>query len=178
MSFFSRWYEAFVKLVAVWCLKQIDPNKPFGTSLFDALIWVAGGVALEGVVFRQGPGGLEVYMTKRASTETFYPDEWHVPGAFFRRGEKVLDVAKRLVKHEFGVGQPVELYHVEDCRLLTHRGEIESKIYILTLDIYPGELPVDHCRDWFLVNRLPPKTVDVHRDMFIPLAVEAYRKRK
>jgi|GEM_PF-3573412 len=120
-------------------LGQIDPSQPYGTELFNALVRLQGGTAIEfvwlrltthwtdGVCYETGGNVIivpaeqyftlpvEVYMTLRGKGEA-NSGEWHCPGSFIkggdektRGGETFEDVLERLVKNEAEFGPDARL---------------------------------------------------------------------
>lgn len=182
-------YEKVVK-----ALKKVDPKKPYGTKLFDALARLTITPAVEAVCLRldekyvdgeffsKGRSTIEipsmvyneimVYMTQRSTTDTAYPGEWHCPGSVFRPGEDVEDVFSRLQDREFG-----QLAQVVGKRFVANMNNPgEARGHFLSL-IYLCELAEENAGKeglkgkWFPVNHLPAETVRHHRERIIPAAV-------
>lgn len=86
---------------AVSHLKLVPRDQPLGTPLFEAIMRLSVGVAVEAVLFRKNGDKLEVYLTKRAADDSAYPGQWHCPGSFMRPGESYADVFKRLNERKF-----------------------------------------------------------------------------
>ena len=158
------------KQVAAAALAEIDPTKPYGTELFNAIARVSINVAVEAVCLRRGDSGVEVLMTRRAEDDTAYPGEWHCPGSFFRPGEDETQVFARLAKGEFladGVRWQFASYfnsHQEE------RGHTFSLIFLCELE--EGVTP--HRGQWWPVDRLPERAVYHHRHNIITVAVKAF----
>lgn len=153
------------KEVIAELLGGIDPTKPKGAKLCDAIMRVWATVAFEAVAIRGSAVTPEVYLRQRASDDTAYPDEWHVPGSLYRHGERDRDVADRL-EQEFGT--PVVGFNYVD-KLINdeQRGTIHGLIFLVELE---GEPRIDERHNWFAVNNLPAKTVSFHREFTIPMA--------
>lgn len=154
-------------------LERIDPRKPYGTALFNALARLTWSMAFEAVALRVNSesGKLEVYLRRRAEDDTAYPGEWHAPGSVFRPGENERNVADRLAK-EFGTAIVAFTYIGEfvDWDAGEARGSFLSRNYLVALAGNPRE---DEQHRWYLVEQLPPNTCHHHRDFIIPLAVKA-----
>ena len=60
-------------------LAKIDPRKPYGTTLFNAIARLTVSPAVETVCLRlnQTTKEVEVYLVQRARDDTAYPGEWH-----------------------------------------------------------------------------------------------------
>lgn len=153
-------------------LREIDPTKPYGTELFDALARLTVSVAIEAVCLRLNPSTqkVEVYMTERSPTDTAFPGEWHCPGSVIRPKEDIKDVFNRLTQKEFG-GKILSTQFVANVNHPTEaRGHFFSLVYLCSLDESNGGLR----GKWFPVDQLPEKTVESHRHRIIPAAVVAF----
>lgn len=156
------------KEVIAGLLGGIDPTKPKGAVLCNAIMRVWTTVAFEAVAIRGSAVTPEVYLRERASDDTAYPGEWHVPGSLYRHGERDRDVADRL-EQEFGT--PILSYnYVDKFTNDEQRGTIHSLIFLVELARDPR---IDDRHNWFAVNNMPAKTVSFHRDPVIPMAVLA-----
>lgn len=150
-------------------LGRLDPTKPAGAVLCDAIMRLWPTPAFEAMAFRLRQGASEIYLRRRAPDDTAYPGEWHAPGSLYRHGEQDRDVATRLEK-EFGV--KIEKFELVGKEITAEaRGTVHSLIYLVQLG---GEPRVDDRHDWFPVNELPQVTVDLHRDLIIPAAAKIY----
>ena len=76
-------------------LSRLDPTKPSGTRLCDAIMRLWPTPAFEAMAFRQRSGATEIYLRRRAMDDTAYPGEGHAPGLLYRDGERDRDVGKR-----------------------------------------------------------------------------------
>jgi len=175
-------------------LKVVDPTKPYGTALFDALARVTVSVAIEAVCLRLqkeiAPGVLcltskgfvatddvqygviEVYMIQRSQDDTAYPGEWHCPGSVMRPGESFEDVLDRLAKKEFGADFVSAMFvaNINPSSLEPEaRGHFLSIVYLCDLEEKEGLRG-----EWFPVNQLPEKTVEHHRKRIIPAALGTF----
>ncbi len=160
---------AFKKFVAD-LLSRVDPFRPFGTELFNAIVRVSTGIAFEAVLFRIENGVVEVFLRRRSLDDTAYPGEWHAPGSFFRPREKNHDVAERL-QSEFGA--KLSQYNLVNSAPLPddERCSGLSQIFLVQLDGFPR---LDDWHGWFSVENLPENTIHSHRDIVIPLALSAF----
>jgi hypothetical protein len=155
-------------------LNQIPPHEPLGTALFNAVMRHSVGIAFEGVALRKGERGeTEVFIALRGPDEA-YPNQWHVPGTFFRIGEYETDVARRLSAKEYGV--PIVNFElVKDNFLPEERGEtILDRIYLVDLESPPKE----GRGKWCDVEDLPENIVQSHRHVIIPTAVAFWLRRR
>lgn len=183
-------YESVRKLVAA-ALDLLVPGQPMGTELFLAMARVGINVAVEMVCVRRNSMGLiEVYLTKRASDDPAFPDEWHAAGSFYRSGEQPEDVIRRLEEKEFGcklVGTPrqVDTCHPRPENMHLERGHIISEVWTGAVpseqgkgEWFPyGELPGGpsaSCAADGVVMTVPGRTVYSHREWIIPAAVKAF----
>lgn len=149
-------------------LRRIDPTKPYGAPLYDAIARLSWNMAFEAVALRVNTkiDKTEVYLRKRAADDTAYPSQWHAPGSVRRPGESWRQVADRLA-NEFGV--PIAKFtKVNIVDTAEARGSFESSIFLVKLDGNPRE---DDRHRWFDVDALPDVTVDIHRDHIIPIAL-------
>lgn len=156
-------------------LGRIDPKKPYGTALYNAIARLSWNMFFEAVAIRRNGKKLEVYLRKRADDDTAYPGEWHAPGSVFRPGENECDVANRL-EREFGVQVTSfrKIGEYVDWKKGEARGSGVSRVYLVKLNGAPRE---DERHGWFPVNELPEVTVDSHRLAIIPKAVKAHKGR-
>lgn len=162
----SDLYKEFAAAV----LGRIDPYKPFGTALYNAIARLSWNQFFEAVALRLTSScEIEVYLRRRADDDTAYPGQWHAPGSVFRPGENERKVADR-VSREFGV--PIRDFAYIGEYVDWDRGEARgsgvSRIYLVQLDGDPG---INDRHNWFPVNNLPEVTVDSHRIGIIPKAV-------
>lgn len=158
-------------------LQEIDPTKPYGTELFDALSRLTVSVAVEAVCLRLNTSTcqVEVYMIQRSPNDTAYPGEWHCPGSVLRPKEEIKDVFSRLQKKEFG--ESATLGQTRFVANVNHpteaRGHFLSMVYLCELvndEHFASRLK----GKWFPVDQLPAKTVETHRYRIIPPAVGAF----
>ncbi len=148
-------------------LSRLDPTKPAGTQLCDAMMRLWPSVAFEAVALRTKNGVREVYLRRRAMDDTAYPGEWHAPGSIYRNGERDRDVVNRLEK-EFGV--PILAFRYIDKHTTDEqRGTIHSMIFGVELR---GDPRIDDRHKWFPVDDMPSNTVSFHKDLYIPLVAK------
>lgn len=162
------------KLTAISHLKLVPRDQPFGAPLFEAIARLSVGVAVEAVLLRENDGKLEVYLTKRAATESAYANEWHCPGSFMRPGESYADVFKRLNEREFKAkitkGRLVGINNNTG----EERGHTQSHIFLVEVESEPQA----ENGGWFSVNSLPELTVCHHVWPIIDEAVKAYYEQR
>lgn len=155
-------------------LREVDPSKPYGTELFNALARVTVSVAIEAVCLRLNLSTkkVEVYLVQRSPDDTAYPGQWHCPGSVMRPGESFEDVLERLAKKEFGANliQSRFVANINPSPAEPEdRGTFLSVVYICVLEEKEGLRG-----KWFPVNNLPEKTVESHRKRIIPCALGAF----
>lgn len=152
-------------------LNIIDPKKPYGQALFNALARLTISVACEAVCLRfdKQTQRVQVYLTQRTLQETAYPGEWHCPGSFYRPRETEDDVFDRLAKKEFGANF-LSREFVTNVKWHESRGDVISMVYLCVLEDNNDALK----GRWFPVDQLPEKTVECHRTKIIPAAVESF----
>jgi len=159
------------KKSAVEALTKIDPKKPLGTELFNAISRFSVGVPIEPVVIRKNSdtGELEVLLAWRDETAPAYQNSWHCPGTFLRPGESQEEAINRIGQGEFGC--PVQVVE----RVGWDDNPDEERGHCVHL-IFLAEPIGEPQGKWFPVDNLPPETVEHHRQVIIPMAVEAFRK--
>lgn len=163
-------YRAFVAFLLGW----INPRRPLGTQLFDAVARVSVTVAVETVAIRRRHGHLEVFLRRRSLNDTAYPGEWHSPGRVMRPGESVDDVFygvrgeyhARFTRAQF-VGN---LNHQEEVR-----GHFFSPVYLVDIE---GLGRRDKTHGWFRVDKLPQPMVRHHEKNLFPMAIAAFEEQE
>ena len=156
------------KKAAVEALAKIDPEKPLGTELFNAILRMSVGVAVEVVSIRlNAKNGLEVLLVWRDETAPAYRNTWHCPGTFLRPAESEDEAIERLAKNEPGCQMRIIKKVGWDDNPSEERGHCIHPIFLV-------ELIGKSKGKWFPVNNLPPETVEHHRQVIIPMAVEAF----
>jgi ADP-ribose pyrophosphatase YjhB (NUDIX family) len=166
-------------------LGEIDPQKPYGTALFDALAKLTVSVAVEAVCVRQhfqlfDPEELwdpafEVYMVQRSPNDTAYPGEWHCPGSVMRPGESVKDIMDRLNKKEFDGNLLSSKFVANINHTHEQRGHFLSMVYLCQLKDKKGIKNTQGLNGkWYLTYRLPERTVIHHRNPIIPAALGSF----
>lgn len=151
-------------------LKRVDRAQPLGTELYDAIALLSLSVAIEAITLRQGKNGIEVFLTKRSETDTAYAGMYHSPGTV-RRPEETLEAGfKRLEIREFkGNLTSSEFIGNHDCPDEA-RGHFLQVMYLCSMD---GD-----CSDnWYPVDNLPEPIVPNHKEVLIPAAVKAFKKK-
>lgn len=148
-------------------LSKLDPAKPVGTELCDAIMRLWPTPAFEAIAFRLRHDSHDIYLSRRAMDDTAYPGEWHVPGSLYRYGEQDRDVANRL-EEEFGT--KIKSFRLVGKETTSEvRGTVHSLIFIVQLAV---DARIDDRHRWFPTNDLPQPMVDLHRDLIIPSAVK------
>jgi ADP-ribose pyrophosphatase YjhB (NUDIX family) len=167
----GTFYES-AKESAIEALRRIDPRKPAGTKLFNAIAQVSVSVAIEAVCLRKNSKtrAIEIFLTQRLQDDTAYHGEWHCPGSILRPGEKFSDVFTRLAKKEFA-GNLTPVTFLENFNNPKEaRGHFLSVIYLCTTDASTSGI-------WYPVNMLPKNTVKHHSNYIIPLAVNHFARK-
>lgn len=159
------------KKVAVEALEKIDPKKPLGTELFNAISRLSVGVPIEMVIVRRNlsTGKLEVLLSWRGEDAPTYHNIWHCAGTFLRPKESQEEAINRIGQSEFGC--PVQVIEKVgwDDNPDEERGHCVHLIFLAE--------PVGEPKGkWFPVDALPSETVEHHRQVIIPMAVEAFQK--
>ena len=154
-------------------LRGRDPTKPAGTELCDAVMRFWTTNAFEALLFRRGEDGrIEVFLRQRSADDTAYPLEWHAPGSLYRHGEQDADVAGRL-QGEFGC--EIGNFELVGRHITSEaRGTIMSLLFLVEA---LGAVREDDRHRWFPIDQLPERTVDFHRNVYIPAAAKAWVAR-
>ena len=159
------------KKAAIGALSKIDPWKPYGADLFNAIARVSISVAVEAIGIRRNvqTGELEVRLMQRPQNAPAYAGMWHFPGSFIRPGESEENVLKRLEKGEFKA--PVRLISRIGWDNNPHeeRGHVMHLLYLVEVDDLSDN-------KWFPIGNLPEPMVDHHRQVLIPVAVKAFKR--
>ncbi len=157
--------EEFATLIKL--LQRIDPHKPLGTELYDAIAKVSLSIAIEALTLRRGKNGIEIFLTKRSEKEA-YPGMWHSPGTIRRPGEELDDAFLRLETREFkNKLNSKKFVKFSDCPN-EERGHFFLLLYLCCIDN-------DNSDNWFPFDNLPEPMVDHHKDYLIPEAVKAFK---
>ena len=164
----NQTYEQ-IKEAAVSVLDLIDPRRPYGTGLFDALCRLTVTVTPELVILRTGATGKEVLLRLRAPEEA-YALQWHSPGSAIRPGELIEDVKQRIERRECGgVTLPGPVFCGYDNNQVEERGHFLHLVYVCNATGF--DIPTDGVTTgWFSIDALPTPTVEHHVKVFIPLA--------
>jgi len=149
-------------------LGKIDPTKPYGTELFNALAKVTISIAIEAVCLRWNikTKQIEVYLIQRSLDDTAYPGEWHCPGSILRPGESIDHVLFRLVIEELETPILKKRFVANVNHPTENRGHFFSIVYLCVL-VENEALE----SKWFPVDSLPSKTLETHKKRIIPAAV-------
>ena len=161
-------------------LEQVDPTKPYGTKLFNALCRLTVNVAIEAVCIRETFDTLraktwtEVYLVQRSLDDTAYRGQWHCPGSVMRPGESVEDIMNRLSQKEFGT-------KLTSCKFVANfnypqeeRGHSFSLIYLCQLEVREKMQGKWFSLPWDIHS---PTVVQHHRQHIIPIAVQEFFKK-
>lgn len=166
------------RLLLATMLERLDPTKPLGTQLYQAVARHSWNVYCESVAFRHNrtTGELEVFLIKRGADDSDWQGYWHAPGTALRPGDASEDPRARLAR-EYGVpisslecvGSTGFGWNTSDAR---SRGPGISYVFLTSL---VGKPRLGDNRGWFPVNNLPYPTVPAHVDEIIPHALAAFR---
>lgn len=157
-----------VRHQAAEALKLVPCGQPLGTELFDEIAARVPSISFEGVLFRRGDVGLEVYLTRRDESDGSYVGQWHCPGTIFRSSdwtgefdvpdnEAVCKSAAKRLSKEFGA----EIVKFEEAGwffVVGERGPFECKVFLVQLD---GE-PINSKGLWCSIANLPTNLVKAH----------------
>lgn len=147
-----------------------NPQKGLGTELFNAIARLKITMTPEIVCFRKHvtTNALEVYLIRRALSDTAYPGQWHIPGSAMRPTEEIEDVFLRLEEKEIGLNIVSKKFVFHFNNPKEARGHFFSLVYLGTLEEGSGH------GKWFAVDGLPLDTVAHHRDEMIPHAATLF----
>ncbi len=76
-------------------------DKPHSEELFLLLGKIVPRVAVEIVILQKGTH--KILLTKRPKDDTYWPNQWHVPGGYIWHRERIVDAITRISKRELGV---------------------------------------------------------------------------
>lgn len=149
-------------------LKTINPKKPLGTKLFNAVARLTVTPTLEAVILREGGGGVEVLLVQRSPNDASFPNMWHVPGTVIRPGETFEASLKRMAESELGA--QIESYEMVGLtnNLVEPRGHFISPIMLVKLKQEPK------IGKWLNVKNLDETVIDFHKNLIIPTVLEYY----
>lgn len=161
-----------VKKLAILVNSAIDPTEPYGTDLHNEYIRLNPSVSIETVAIRWNleTGQMEVFLTWRDETAPAYKNAWHCPGTFMRPGESEKMGFVRLSNNEYGCSIKVVKKVGWDNNPNEERGHCIHHIFLIEL------LGKSEKGGWFPINALPPKTVEHHRRVVIPMAVKEFEE--
>ncbi len=168
-----------IKKILTILLPFLNPEKNFGTDLFNVMSPYWWTPAIEGVAIRRNPTTekIQVFLTRRAPDEASYPNELHCPGT----GLRSADAYKQAPKTQFDRLSRVEGFHSTGHTFVgikytpeEERGPYVSLVYLVDPEdiIEAGE---SRWYDWENVKN-DPTLVYHHRDPIIPMALEAFKK--
>lgn len=160
------------KAGAVAALSLINPHKPYGTALFDALARLTITVTPELVILRATQDGSKEVLLRQRGPDEAYPNQWHAPGSAVRPGETIMRVTERATR-ECDVSLPSPVFRGYDNDQHEERGHFLHLVY--AVDVTGIVIPTHAKLQWFSVDALPESTVEHHRQVVIPMALGRYR---
>ena len=144
-------------------LNKLDPKKPYGPKLFNALARLTVSVAIECVALQIENQTTEILLTRRAKNDLLYPWYWHFPGTILRPGEKLTDAFERLAKKEFRTPLKPKKDFIAFCNIPNcERGHELSLLFRVYLEKNPKG-------QWFSIYDLPKKIVPYHKNELITI---------
>jgi len=153
---------------AIESLAHIDPKKPMGKELFDAVARISISVAIETVALRKNNnnGKIEVFLTKRLKNET-HPGMFHIPGTILRPRETYEKAIRRIEYKEFKC-QIVSYRFINIFNNIDElRGHTLQLIYICSIENI-------NSKNWFSISNLPKSIISYHGDIVIPIVKKAF----
>lgn len=168
----ERDYETAKKITAK-ALTLIDPQKQYGTELYNEIARLGLNPCIEAVCPKKDEEGFKVYLAKRADDDPAYPGQWHCPGSVFRVGENENDVLNRLVRKEYKIPLTCAM-EIGPLNIVDEaRGHFRSNVFLVFPEKIEG-LSINETHNWFPVDQLPDPMVKSHQEKIIPLAVSQY----
>lgn len=160
-----------MKFLIAFLLKFINPHKPLGEKLFNAIAKVVVTPTLEAVSFKGNGEEIEVFLTQRSKSDASYPGLWHVPGTVIRPLETFKDSLNRMAKSECGV--EVSSFEIIGFVNNPHepRGHFVSPVTLVKFNKEPKG------GSWVKVSLLDNSVIDFHKNLVIPMALDYYKKQ-
>ncbi|MDO8583994.1 MAG: hypothetical protein Q7R83_02325 [bacterium] len=156
------------QLIALLLRRQ--PGRQLGTALHTAIMRLVTSVAIEVVALRCVRDRTEILLRRCEQDAPSYPGQWHLPGTMMRIGEREDDALRRLEAQE-SIGRVIRFRLVSPAFWMEERGWVCSLILLVELD---GQSSLGAQNQWFAVDALPEPLVPEHRDVFIPMAHDAF----
>lgn len=171
--------QEMLKKILTILLPFLNPEKNFGTDLFNVMSPYWWTPAIEGVSIRRHPATeeIQVFLARRDPNESAYPNELHCPGT----GLRSADAYKPAPKTQFDRLNRVEGFYAKEYKFVgikytpeEERGPYVSLIYLVDPEgiVEAGE---SKWYDWEIV-KLDPTLVCHHRYPIIPMTIEAFLK--
>lgn len=158
-----------VRLAAVAVLGLVDPTKPYGTALFEALARLTVSVCVEMVITRRSGDFQEVLLRKRGADEA-HASQWHAVGSSLRPGEPLAKVIGRAIRECGDVSLPQPQFLGYFNNLTEERGHYLQLVY--AIDATGSEIPtIPGHLGWFSFEALPEDLIENHREVVLPLAL-------
>lgn len=139
-------------------LGKLDPNKPFGSTIFNAIAGVSKSITIQPIWIRDVDGQLQVWLRLRGPNEV-YPGEYSAPSGVMFPAESEQQTMERLIARFYG-GKLVKQTFVESKWIADVRGPILHIVYLVEFDGDKGLVG-----DWFPMDALPKNTVSHHVEM-------------
>ncbi len=142
---------------------RFDPYCP--QAIFLAWEGTFYNKAVELAVLRTGQTGDEILLTRRLSTDPFYPGQWHMPGSVVIPGNNTERTLVGLMERELGsrVGFPTFVHEFEFLRYERPRGQGFCNLYKVMVG-YRASKSISH-GTFFPINHLPEPMVEHHITM-------------
>jgi len=158
-----------LKLFLAKLLKLINPKKPLGGILFNAIARVSVTTACEAVILRKNElGETEVFLTKRENHEAYAGQE-HCPGSVVRPYENIEHVFERIGKNEIGARITKRIFMGVISNKIEKRGHFLQLIFKAELSNEP------QYGRWYTIENLPSNIISFHKTHTIPIAMGVYK---
>lgn len=166
------------KLFVAWAMSFIDREKPYGTTLFNAITRLAVSVGVNIGCIRREPGTnrIQVALVRRGANE-FEPNKLVLPGGFYRPLEMLGDIFDRLLKRELGgtivYHQAIVVGTFRQTReeILAERGHALTELVMVT----EANISATTAH-WYYIDgsEAPPDVLKYHWEVIIPGLVAAF----
>lgn len=148
-------------------MRDIAKDRFLPRPVFDEFQKTFGGTSLEVVPLRyDGDGKIEVFMTQRPASDTYWPGELHVPGTMvfpwdWVAGNRFDAAWERLTKSEIIQPKGGQRVMVDTIFLNTKRGAETAVVFNL---VFKGTVS-DTGGSWYSISDLPTNIIEHHREI-------------